>query len=74
MPWTVLRLEKTGTSLLKTKKSTPRKSRALRTIEIDQFAPRSEIDERFIDSPYYLAANSQAGQDAFAVIRLTWFQ
>jgi non-homologous end joining protein Ku len=23
-----------------------------RTIDIDQFVPRSEIDERYIDSPY----------------------
>src|SRR4026207_2184281 len=26
-----------------------------RTIEIDQFVPRSEIDDRYIDSPYYIA-------------------
>src|SRR5215471_16911733 len=25
-----------------------------RTIDIDQFVPRNEIDERYIDSPYYL--------------------
>ena len=24
-----------------------------RTIEIDQFVPRNEIDDRYIDSPYY---------------------
>jgi DNA end-binding protein Ku len=42
-----------------------------RTIEIDQFVPRSEIDDRFIDSPYYLAPDGQVGQDAFAVIRDT---
>ena len=40
-----------------------------RTIEIDQFVPRSEIDDRFIDSPYYLAPDGKVGQDAFAVIR-----
>jgi DNA end-binding protein Ku len=42
-----------------------------RTIEIDQFVPRSEIDDRYIDSPYYLAPDGKAGQDAFAVIRDT---
>jgi DNA end-binding protein Ku len=41
------------------------------TIEIDQFVPRNEIDERYIDSPYYLAPDGQVGQDAFAVIRDT---
>jgi DNA end-binding protein Ku len=42
-----------------------------RTIEIDQFVPRNEIDERYIDSPYYIAPDGQVGQDAFAVIRDT---
>jgi DNA end-binding protein Ku len=42
-----------------------------RTIDIDQFVPKSEIDERFIDSPYYIAPDGQVGQDAFAVIRDT---
>ena len=42
-----------------------------RTIEIDQFVPRSEIDDRFIDSPYYLAPDGKVGLDAFAVIRDT---
>src|SRR5271170_1355504 len=40
-----------------------------RTIEIDTFVPRAEIDERFLDSPYYIAPNEPVGQDAFAVIR-----
>ncbi len=39
------------------------------TIEIDSFVPRSEIDERFLDSPYYIAPNEPVGQEAFAVIR-----
>ncbi len=43
----------------------------MRTIEIDQFVPRNEIDDRYIDSPYYLAPDGQVGQDAFAVIRDT---
>ena len=42
-----------------------------RTIEIDQFVPRSEIDDRYIDSPYYIAPDGKVGQDAFAVIRDT---
>ena len=42
-----------------------------RTIEIDRFVPRSEIDDRYIDSPYYLAPDGKVGQDAFAVIRDT---
>src|ERR1700685_1331014 len=39
------------------------------TIEIDSFVARSEIDERFLDSPYYIAPNEPVGQEAFAVIR-----
>jgi DNA end-binding protein Ku len=31
-----------------------------RTIEIDQFVPRNEIDERYIDSPYYIAPDGNA--------------
>jgi DNA end-binding protein Ku len=39
------------------------------TIEIDSFVPRSQIDERFLDSPYYIIPNDPVGQEAFAVIR-----
>jgi DNA end-binding protein Ku len=39
------------------------------TIEIDKFVPRAQIDERFLDSPYYIAPNDEVGQEAFAVIR-----
>ncbi len=42
-----------------------------RTIEIDRFVPKSEIDERYIDSPYYIAPDGAVGQEAFAVIRDT---
>jgi DNA end-binding protein Ku len=42
-----------------------------RTIEIDEFVPRNEIDDRYIVSPYYIAPDGQVGQDAFAVIRDT---
>jgi non-homologous end joining protein Ku len=30
-----------------------------RTIDIDQFVARNEIDKRCIDSPYYIAANQK---------------
>ncbi len=39
------------------------------TIEIDSFVPRSEIDQRFFDTPYYLTPREPVGQEAFAVIR-----
>ena len=38
-------------------------------IEIDSFVPRSQIDERFLDSPYYIGPSDPVGQEAFAVIR-----
>jgi DNA end-binding protein Ku len=39
------------------------------TIEIDSFVPRSEIDQRFFDSPYYVTPSEPVGQEAFSVIR-----
>ena len=39
------------------------------TIEIDSFVPRSEIDQRFFDTPYYITPNDPVGHEAFAVIR-----
>jgi DNA end-binding protein Ku len=39
------------------------------TIAIDSFVPRSEIDDRYLDSPYYIAPTDKVGQEAFAVIR-----
>jgi DNA end-binding protein Ku len=38
-------------------------------IEIDSFVPRSQIDERYLDSPYYIGPNDPVAQEAFAVIR-----
>jgi DNA end-binding protein Ku len=38
-------------------------------IEIDSFVPRDQIDERYLDSPYYIGPNDPVGQEAFAVIR-----
>src|SRR6266481_5799763 len=42
-----------------------------RTIEIDEFVPRSDIDPRYIIRPYYLRPDGKVGHDAFAVIRET---
>jgi DNA end-binding protein Ku len=42
-----------------------------RTIEIDEFVDRSEIDPRYLIRPYYLRPDGQVGHDAFAVIRET---
>ncbi len=39
------------------------------TIEIESFVPRSEIDKRYLDTPYYLIPNDNVAQEAFAVIR-----
>jgi DNA end-binding protein Ku len=39
------------------------------TIEIDSFVPRKEIDEIYLDDPYYLIPDDKVGVEAFAVIR-----
>ena len=39
------------------------------TIEIDSFVPREQIDERYLDTPYYIMPQERVGQEAFAVIR-----
>lgn len=39
------------------------------TIDIDNFVPRDEIDRRYLDNPYYIVPDGNAGLDAFAVIR-----
>src|ERR1700733_12170301 len=39
------------------------------TIDIDDFVPAEDIDERYLDKPYYIIPNGKAGADAFAVIR-----
>ena len=38
-------------------------------VEIDRFVPRTEIDQRFLDTPYYVMPHEPFGQEAFAVIR-----
>ena len=40
-----------------------------KTIEIDEFVPRAEIDDLYLIRPYYIAPDGKVGQDAFAVIR-----
>jgi len=40
-----------------------------RTIEIDEFVPKKEIDELYLNSPYYIVPDGEVGQQAFAVIR-----
>jgi DNA end-binding protein Ku len=42
-----------------------------RTIDIDEFVKREEIDPRYIIRPYYLTPDGKIGHDAFAVIRET---
>jgi Ku protein len=39
------------------------------TIDIDRFVPRDEIDDRYLNSPYYIVPNDKVGEEAFAVIR-----
>jgi DNA end-binding protein Ku len=40
-----------------------------RVIDIDEFVPKEEIDEVYLNSPYYIAPDGEIGQQAFAVIR-----
>ncbi|MGJ4903164.1 Ku protein [Bradyrhizobium sp. HKCCYLS2058] len=42
-----------------------------RTIEIDEFVDRADIDPRYLIRPYYLRPDGKVGHDAFAVIRET---
>jgi DNA end-binding protein Ku len=39
------------------------------TIEIDQFVPRSEIDDLYLKNPYYLIPDGEVAGQAYAVIR-----
>jgi DNA end-binding protein Ku len=39
------------------------------TIDIEKFVPRDEVNELFLDTPYYLAPTDRVGEEAFAVIR-----
>ena len=42
-----------------------------RTIDINEFVPKSDIDPRYLIRPYYLIPDGKVGHDAFAVIRET---
>jgi DNA end-binding protein Ku len=42
-----------------------------RTIDIDEFVDKAEIDPRYLIRPYYLRPDGKIGHDAFAVIRET---
>jgi DNA end-binding protein Ku len=42
-----------------------------RTIDIEEFVPRGEIDPLYIVRPYYIVPDGKVGHDAFAVIRET---
>jgi DNA end-binding protein Ku len=42
-----------------------------RTIEIDEFVPRTEIDDLYLVRPYYIVPDGKVGHDAYAVIRET---
>ena len=42
-----------------------------RTIEINEFVPKQDIDPRYLIRPYYLRPDGKVGHDAFAVIRET---
>jgi len=39
------------------------------TVDIERFVPKASIDDRYRDTPYYLAPEDKVGQEAFAVIR-----
>jgi DNA end-binding protein Ku len=40
-----------------------------RVIDIEQFVPKDDIDELYINNPYYIVPDGEVGQQAFAVIR-----
>jgi DNA end-binding protein Ku len=40
-----------------------------RTLDIEGFVPRTQIDQRYLEKPYYIVPNGKEGADAFAVIR-----
>ena len=42
-----------------------------RTIDINEFVPKADIDPRYLIRPYYLVPDGKVGHDAFAVIRET---
>ena len=47
----------------------PSQVESTHTIDIDTFVPKDEIDDRYIEKPYYVVPNDPSGEDAFGVIR-----
>ena len=45
------------------------KIESTRTIEIETFVPQAEVDQIYVDSPYYLTPDDKVAEEAFAVIR-----
>jgi DNA end-binding protein Ku len=45
------------------------KIESAKTIEIETFVPQAEVDQIYLDSPYYLAPDDKVAEEAFAVIR-----
>jgi DNA end-binding protein Ku len=45
------------------------KIESTKTIEIETFVPQAEVDQIYVDSPYYLAPDDKVAEEAFAVIR-----
>src|SRR5205823_809336 len=41
----------------------------IRSIEIERFVPRAQIDPRYYDAPYYVTPRDQVGQEAYVAIR-----
>jgi DNA end-binding protein Ku len=39
------------------------------TIDIESFVPREQVDQRYLEAPYYIAPEDKIAQEAFAVIR-----
>jgi DNA end-binding protein Ku len=45
------------------------KIESTKLIDIESFVPELEVDEIYLDSPYYLAPDDRVAEEAFAVIR-----
>jgi DNA end-binding protein Ku len=39
------------------------------TIEIERFVPKADIDDLYLDTPYFLTPTERVGEEAFAVVR-----
>jgi DNA end-binding protein Ku len=39
------------------------------TVDIEKFVPRSEIDPRYLEAPYYIAPGERVAEEAFSIIR-----